>query len=284
MRLARARHGNRVVLVRLEGDTAVVVADESAHPAADVLREALANGTDLAGSGVQQVPADSLTLLAPVANPAKLLCVGLNYADHARESQMEAPPAPVLFAKTPNSIIGPGEPVAFRKGDTEQVDYEAELVVIIGRRTRDVAESEALDAVLGYTVGNDVSARDAQFADGQWLRGKSFDSFAPLGPVIATPEEIGDVQSLRVVCRVNGETLQDGSTKEMIHPVAKVIAYVSRFITLEPGDVIMTGTPDGVGFARKPPIFLTDGDDVEVEVERIGALRNPVRMLPADAG
>jgi 2-keto-4-pentenoate hydratase/2-oxohepta-3-ene-1,7-dioic acid hydratase in catechol pathway len=133
-------------------------------------------------------------------------------------------------------------------------------------------------------VGNDVSAREAQFADGQWLRGKSFDTFAPLGPVIVTPDEVGDVQSLQVICRINGETLQDGSTKQMIHGVAKVIAYVSCFLTLEPGDVIMTGTPDGVGFARKPPIFLADGDDVEVEVEGIGVLRNPVKTFPVDAG
>jgi 2-keto-4-pentenoate hydratase/2-oxohepta-3-ene-1,7-dioic acid hydratase in catechol pathway len=276
MRLIRARWQDHVVLARLEGSEAIVLARESRHPAADVLREALAVGLDLGGHG-ERLPAQELRLLAPLVNPSKILAVGLNYADHARESEMELPSVPVLFAKTPNTLIGPGDPIMFRKADTTEVDYEAELGVIIGRRTRDVQERVALDHVLGYTAANDVSARDAQFADGQWLRGKSFDTFAPIGPMIVTADELGDVQALRVVCRVNGEALQDGTTKEMIHGVAAIVSYVSRFCTLEPGDLILTGTPHGVGFARTPPIFLRDGDTVEVKIEGIGVLANPVR-------
>ncbi len=278
MRLIRARHNDAVVLARVEGETAVVLAAESTHPAADVLREVLAAGVDLTGPG-ERVPLADLTVLAPVANPAKILCVGLNYGEHAKESGMAAPPAPVLFAKFPNCLVGPGEPITYRAGSSEQVDYEAELVAVIGRRARAVPTADALAHVLGITAGNDVSARDAQFADGQWIRGKSFDTFAPLGPAIVTLDEIGDVQDLAIACRVNGETLQADSTKNMVHDVAAIVSYVSRFVTLEPGDLIFTGTPEGVGFARKPPVFLRDGDTVEVEIEGVGVLTNPVRVL-----
>jgi 2-keto-4-pentenoate hydratase/2-oxohepta-3-ene-1,7-dioic acid hydratase in catechol pathway len=278
MRLIRARHAGQVVLARVEGDEGVVLAHESGHPAADIVREAIAAGVQLAGDG-ERLPVDELHILAPLANPSKILAAGLNYADHARESGTPPPSVPMLFAKTTNTLIGPGDPIVFRAADTTQVDYEAELGVVIGRRARDVAEGEALDYVLGYTAANDVSARDAQFADGQWLRGKSFDTFAPVGPAIVTPDQFGDVQAVRVLCRLNGETLQDGTTKEMIFGVAELISYTSRFWTLEPGDLILTGTPHGVGFARTPPVYLTDGDVVEVEVDRIGVLTNPVRAL-----
>jgi 2-keto-4-pentenoate hydratase/2-oxohepta-3-ene-1,7-dioic acid hydratase in catechol pathway len=213
-----------------------------------------------------------------IPRPGKIVCVGLNYRDHAAEGGMDLPKAPLLFAKWPNTLIGHGDPIVLPP-ESAQVDYEAELGVVIGRRARDVAEGEALDYVLGYTAANDVSARDAQFADGQWLRGKSFDTFAPVGPAIVTPDQFGDVQAVRVLCRLNGETLQDGTTKEMIFGVAELISYTSRFWTLEPGDLILTGTPHGVGFARTPPVYLTDGDVVEVEVDRIGVLSNPVRAL-----
>jgi 2-keto-4-pentenoate hydratase/2-oxohepta-3-ene-1,7-dioic acid hydratase in catechol pathway len=276
MRLIRARRNDDVVLARLEGDEAVVLARESHHPAADVLREALAAGVDLAGEG-ERLQAEQLRVLAPLANPSKILAVGLNYADHARESGAEPPKAPVLFAKTPNTLIGPGDLISFRTGDSTQVDYEAELGVIIGRFARDVEERDALEHVLGYTAANDVSARDAQFSDGQWLRGKSFDTFAPIGPAIVTPDELNDVQALHVICRVNGQALQDGTTKDMIHGVATIVGYISQFCTLEPGDLILTGTPHGVGFARTPPVFLKDGDMVEVEIEGIGLLANPVQ-------
>jgi 2-keto-4-pentenoate hydratase/2-oxohepta-3-ene-1,7-dioic acid hydratase in catechol pathway len=277
MRLIRARHRTDVVLARVEGDQAVVLASESSHPAADVLRETLAEPVDLRGDG-ERVRLADLRVLTPLANPSKILAVGLNYADHARESGVAAPEAPVFFAKLPNTLTGPGEPIVFRAADSTQVDYEAELAVVIGRRARDVPVADALEVVLGYTVANDISARDAQFADGQWIRGKSFDSFCPLGPQIVTADEIGDVQSLRIACRVNGQTLQDGTTKEMIHGVAAIVSYASRFLTLEPGDLVLTGTPPGVGFARTPAVFLQDGDTVEVEIEGLGVLRNPVRV------
>ena len=213
-----------------------------------------------------------MEVLAPLANPSKILAIGLNYADHAPESGITPPELPIFFAKTPNTIVGPNDPIVYRTADSTQVDYEAELAVVIGRRARDVSDDETLAYVLGYTAANDESARDAQFADGQWIRGKSYDTFLPLGPAIVTSDEIRDVQSLKVTCIVNGEVLQDGTTKEMIHSVAFSVSYASRFMTLEPGDLILTGTPHGVGFARNPAIFLIDRDVVEVEVEGVGVL------------
>jgi 2-keto-4-pentenoate hydratase/2-oxohepta-3-ene-1,7-dioic acid hydratase in catechol pathway len=276
MRLMRARLGEDIALVRVEGEQAVVLARESAHPAADVLREALAAGVDLTG-GTERVELGELTPLAPVANPSKILCVGLNYADHAAESGMEAPKAPVIFGKYPNTLVGPGETVTFDPAASQQVDYEAELAVVVGTRAREVSEDEAPRHVLGYTIANDVSARDVQFADGQWLRGKSFDTFCPIGPEIVTPDEIDDVQKLSVACRVNDVVLQEDTTAHMIHSVAAILSYISRFLTLEPGDLVLTGTPDGVGFARKPAVFLDDGDTVDVEISGLGVLRNPIR-------
>jgi 2-keto-4-pentenoate hydratase/2-oxohepta-3-ene-1,7-dioic acid hydratase in catechol pathway len=277
MRLARGTtDAGQVVLARIEDESFVVVATEGDHPAADVLREALSRGDDLDATGSRR-PLSELTRLSPLANPSKILCVGLNYAAHAAESGYEAPAAPVIFAKAPTSLIGPGQPVVFRSDDTTQVDYEAELAVVIGRTTRDIGEDHALDAVLGYTLANDVSARDAQFSDGQWLRGKSYDTFCPLGPHIVTPDEISDVQALGIRCVVNGDVLQEDTTAHMIYPVSALIAYLSRFMTLLPGDLILTGTPDGVGFARTPPVFLHDGDVVRVDIDRLGSLENPIR-------
>lgn len=278
MRIVRARVGDRTVLARLDGAEAVVLAQESDHPAADVLREALAAGVDPAGAGTgETVAADDLLVLAPVRAPSKVIAVGLNYADHARESGMAVPQAPLLFAKTPNVLIGPDDPIRYRAWASKEVDYEAELAIVIGSTAHDVDEADALQAVFGYTAANDVSARDAQFADSQWTRGKSFDSFCPLGPVMVTPDEL-DPAALAVRCRVNGVLLQDGTTADMIFPPAALIAYISQFITLEPGDVVLTGTPFGVGFSRTPPVYLVDGDIVEVEIEGIGVLRNPVTV------
>lgn len=281
MRIARAvGMDGTVSLVRVIGDWATPIARQPGEPGRDPLREALASGVNLetAPATGPAAPLASFRLLAPVAAPQKVLAIGLNYADHARESNVEPPAAPVLFVKTPNSIIGPGEPIRFSKDDSTQVDYEAELGLVIGRRARRVSEADALDHVLGYTLCNDVSARDAQFADGQWVRGKSFDTFCPLGPWIVTTDEIGDPQALGIRCRVNGETLQESSTAEMIFGCAALVSYLSRFMTLEPGDVIATGTPFGVGFARTPPVWLGDGDIVEVEVDGIGTLVNPVAV------
>jgi 2-keto-4-pentenoate hydratase/2-oxohepta-3-ene-1,7-dioic acid hydratase in catechol pathway len=211
-----------------------------------------------------------------IERPSKIVCVGLNYRDHAEEQGTPIPKAPLLFAKWPNTLIGPGEPILIPE-EVEEADYEAELGVVIGRRTRRVSEREALDAVRGYVCVNDVSARDLQFADGQWTRGKSPDTFCPVGPRLVPREEIDDPQSLAIRCTVNGQVLQDSSTALMIFSVAEIIAYVSRVITLEPGDLIATGTPAGVGVFRDPKVLLKDGDEVTVEVEGLGTLTNPVQ-------
>jgi 2-keto-4-pentenoate hydratase/2-oxohepta-3-ene-1,7-dioic acid hydratase in catechol pathway len=218
---------------------------------------------------------DAVEIVAPVPRPGKVVCVGLNYRDHAAESKMPVPERPVLFSKFPTAVIGPDQPIEIPFGSS-RVDYEAELAVVIGRRAKLVPVERALEYVLGYTNFNDVSARDFQFADGQWQRGKSCDTFAPFGPAIVTADEIADPHTLRIRARVNGQTLQDSNTNQLVFGVPELIAFISETITLEPGDVIATGTPPGVGFARNPPIFLQPGDVVEIEVEGLGVLSNPV--------
>jgi 2-keto-4-pentenoate hydratase/2-oxohepta-3-ene-1,7-dioic acid hydratase in catechol pathway len=207
--------------------------------------------------------------------PGKIICVGLNYFDHAAEGGMTAPDEPLLFAKFANSLAAPGDPIVLPL-ETEHVDAEAELALIIGKAARRIPESEALGIVAGYTVANDVSARDLQFKDGQWLRGKSYDTFCPVLPKLVPVSELGDARGLRVIQRVNGEVLQDGNTDDLIFSVPRLVAHASSVFTLEPGDLILTGTPPGVGFFRKPPLALADGDTCEIEVEGIGILSNPV--------
>jgi 2-keto-4-pentenoate hydratase/2-oxohepta-3-ene-1,7-dioic acid hydratase in catechol pathway len=212
----------------------------------------------------------------PIARPSKIIAVGLNYRDHAAESQMDLPDRPLLFAKWPNSLIGDGDAIRIPP-ESAQVDFEAELGVVIGRASRGpVPVSSALDLVAGYICLNDVSARDVQFADGQWTRGKSFDTFCPVGPALVPASSVPDPQALRIRCLLNGETMQDATTADMIFSVAEVIAFISASIALEPGDVIASGTPPGVGFARTPPVYLAPGDVVTVEIESIGTLTNPV--------
>ena len=277
MKLLRARSGDRIVLLRVDGDDGVTLLEEAAGPGADVLRAALAAGVEVATAAGEQVALDSVQPLSPVANPSKLLAIGLNYADHARETGAKLPETPVVFVKTTNSICGPGDPIRLPAAAPGQVDYEAELAVVIGRRARNVSEADALDYVLGYTCCNDVSARDAQFAGGgQWVRGKSFDTFAPLGPWIVTADEIPDPQTLPIRCILNGQTLQDSTTAQMVFSVAELVSFLSRDITLEPGDVISTGTPAGVGFTRNPQVLLRPGDTVSVEIDGVGILTNPV--------
>jgi 2-keto-4-pentenoate hydratase/2-oxohepta-3-ene-1,7-dioic acid hydratase in catechol pathway len=222
-----------------------------------------------------ELPLDEVRLLAPVAAPGKVVGVGRNYREHAAETGAAVPTEPQLFAKWANAVIGPGAPIV-RPPITGQLDYEAELTVVIGRRARRVGVADALDHVYGYTCGNDVSARDLQFGDTQWTRGKALDGFAPMGPWIVTADEIPDPQTLPIRCLVNGETLQDANTSEMVFSVAEILEFVTEAITLEPGDVVMTGTPPGVGMARTPPRFLHPGDVVRVEIGGIGALENPV--------
>jgi 2-keto-4-pentenoate hydratase/2-oxohepta-3-ene-1,7-dioic acid hydratase in catechol pathway len=212
---------------------------------------------------------------APVPRPGKVICIGLNYRDHAKESNMPLPEKPVVFSKFSSAVIAPGEPVVI-PASSQQVDYEAELAVVIGRRAKNVKADRAYDYVLGYTAFNDVTARDFQFADGQWQRGKSCDTFAPMGQTIVTTDTITDPHNLSITLTLNGETMQDSNTDQLIFGVPRLIEFISETITLEPGDVIATGTPPGVGFARKPPVFLKPGDQMEIYIEGMGGLGNPV--------
>jgi 2-keto-4-pentenoate hydratase/2-oxohepta-3-ene-1,7-dioic acid hydratase in catechol pathway len=220
--------------------------------------------------------AKAVQVLAPLPAPSKIICVGQNYMDHIREQNAEVPKTPILFSKAPTSIIGPGEPIRWSKGLTEQADLEVELGVVIGTRMSGVPASKALDHVFGYTVLNDVSARDLQFGDKQWVRGKSLDRFCPIGPVIVTRDEVADPQALRLTSSCNGRVWQDSNTKEMIFPIATLLEFICRGITLLPGDLIASGTPHGVGCFQKPPVYLAAGDKLRLEVEGIGVLENPV--------
>ena len=211
----------------------------------------------------------------PIPDPQKIICLGLNYRDHAREANLATPSAPMFFAKFANSLVGPTDPIIPPR-TTQQVDYEAELAVVIGRRARNVQAAQALEHVAGAMAFNDVSARDLQMANNLWTGGKAIDTFGPCGPALVTLDEIADLQALPVRTRVNGETVQDGSTAEMIFGVAETIAFLSQIMTLEPGDLIATGTPAGVGNSRTPALFLHPGDIVEVEIPGVGRLRNPV--------
>jgi acylpyruvate hydrolase len=218
---------------------------------------------------------DDVKLGAPVPDPQKIICLGLNYRDHAEEAGLAAPSAPMFFAKYANSLVGPTDPIV-PPLTTSQVDYEAELAVVIGRGGRNIPVAEALDHVAGAMAFNDVSARDLQLANNLWTGGKAIDTFGPCGPALVTLQEIGDLQALSVKTRVNGETVQDGNTASMIFGVAETIAFLSQIMTLEPGDIIATGTPAGVGNSRTPKLFLRPGDVVEVEIAGVGTLRNTV--------
>ena len=226
-------------------------------------------------SATASLPLSEVRLLAPVPNPPKVVAMGLNYMDHCREQNIEPPKEPIIFAKFPSAVVGPGAAIRWDPALTQQVDYEAELAVVMGRTARRVSAAEALDYVAGYTMCNDVSARNLQFGDGQWVRGKSLDTFCPLGPWLVTRDEIPDPHDLAIRCTVNGDVLQDSTTAEVIFRVDRLIEFISRAFSLLPGDVIATGTPDGVGVFRSPQIFLKDGDVVTVEIEGLGQLTNP---------
>ena len=224
-----------------------------------------------------RIPVAAAKLMPPIPDPAKIMCIGLNYRDHALENNRAIPTEPVLFAKFNNTLIGDRVPIKIPKVSSK-VDYEAELVVVVGKRGRDVAEADAMSYVAGYTVGHDVSARDWQFKgeEKQWTIGKTFDTFAPTGPHLVTADEVPDPHALPIRLKLNGKTMQESNTREFIFTVPQLIAYLSQVISLKPGDLIFTGTPSGVGVARKPPVFLKPGDKVEIEIEGIGVLRNPV--------
>ncbi len=212
--------------------------------------------------------------VAPIATPGKIVCVGLNYRDHAEEQGVDLPERPLLFAKWPNTLIGPGDPIVL-PAISEKVDYEAELGVVIGRRARRVSVENALEAVAGYVCANDVSGRDLQFSDGQWVRGKSLDTFCPVGELVPAAQ-VPDPQALPIRAVLNGEVLQDSSTANMVFGVAEIVSFVSQGITLEPGDLILTGTPAGVGIFRDPPRLLQPGDEITIEIDGLGSLTNPV--------
>jgi len=237
--------------------------------ALDLARQSIRSGAE------HRIPLKAVELGPPIPNPDKIICLGLNYPEHAKEFNVDIPPAPTIFAKFRNALCGPVSPIVLPRVSA-QIDYEGELAVVIGRRCKDISERNALMYVAGYTIINDVSARDLQMQTSQWTAGKTLDTFAPMGPGIVPAADIPDPQDLEITTRVNGVTLQRGNTGEMIFPVARTIAFLSSLMTLEPGDLIATGTPSGVGFRRNPPLFLKAGDVVEVEIRGIGVIRNPV--------
>jgi 5-carboxymethyl-2-hydroxymuconate isomerase len=239
---------------------------------------ALADAVVDAGVTVSGRPLAEAALMAPLPRPGKIVAIGRNYREHAAEEGVDPPAAPLIFSKWPSCVIGSGEEIRWDPALTSQVDYEAELAVVIGRTAWHVTPEAAIDHAFGYTCLNDVSARDLQFADGQWTRGKSLETFCPMGPVLVTADEIGDPQRLAIRCTVDGVVMQDSNTAQMYFSVAEIISYCSRAFTLEPGDVISTGTPSGVGVFADPPHFLGDGARVVVEIDGIGALENICRF------
>jgi 2-keto-4-pentenoate hydratase/2-oxohepta-3-ene-1,7-dioic acid hydratase in catechol pathway len=276
----QSESGPRVAVVHPEG---LVDLNHAQPSLPSSMRQLLALGPDglqRAAHAVQTgrpIPASHLRLLAPVPDPAKIFCVGLNYEDHARETGAEIPSEPVIFNKLPTALRGPGDSIVLPR-ISQKVDYEAELVVVIGRGGRHIARENAMQHVAGYTCGHDVSARDWQTGKpgGQWLLGKSFDSFAPTGPELVTTDEIRDPHQLDISLTLNQQTMQKSNTRQLIFPIDQLVAYLSGVCTLQPGDLLFTGTPPGVGAARKPPVFLQAGDQVVVEVEDVGSLHNAV--------
>lgn len=273
MKLTTFSYRGRTRIGTIEGDSIRIVAWQ------DSMRQLVRRGVKPSPTYERAIPLAEAKLHAPLI-PGKIIAIGRNYAEHAKETGSALPDKPLIFAKFPSSVIGPGDAITWRESITTQVDWEVELAVIIGQRARDVAEEDALNYVYGYTVANDVTARDLQQkVDTQWTRGKSLDTFCPLGPYIVTRDEIADPQNLAVKTTVNGEVMQDSNTSNMIFNVKHLISYSSRMFTLEPGDIILTGTPDGVGMGRKPPVFLKDGDTVTVSVEGVGEISNPCKVI-----
>ncbi|MCA9185416.1 MAG: fumarylacetoacetate hydrolase family protein [Pirellulaceae bacterium] len=267
----------RIVRYRNAEGSAVYGVESSANQARRIKSELYASRDGW------QIAAENEPIVERLAavDPVNILCIGLNYREHATESGMEFPKNPVLFMKPTSSVAAPNQPILIPKccDAAGEVDYECELAVVIGKAAHNVSEADALDYVFGYTCANDVSARKWQMNGGgnQWIRGKSFDTFCPLGPVLVTADEIRDPQGLAIRTILNGEVVQDHTTADMIFSVRQLIAYLSQDATLLPGTVILTGTPQGVGFARKPPLWLKGGDHVVVEIEGIGKLENPVQ-------
>lgn len=243
-------------------------------PVWESAREVIARVGDDEVSSFSLVDRDKVRFRAPIPRPSKVIAVGLNYKDHCREQGVDPPPHPILFAKFPNAVAGPGDVIKWSPALTSQVDYEAELAFVVGRQAYRVSPEEAWDCVFGYTCANDVSARDLQFGDTQWVRGKSLDTFCPIGPVLVTADEIDDPHNLAIRAILNGAVMQESNTGEMIFSVAELLSFISQAMTLNPGDVVLTGTPPGVGVFREPQRFLRDGDEITIEIEGIGRLTN----------
>ena len=288
MKLLSFRAGGRTSPGVLDGDDVVDLAAAGLPVGADGDLLEIVKGGDamlarvrdaIRSGSAKRLRLGDVQIVAPIASPSKIVAVGLNYIDHCKEANLPVPGEPVLFAKFPNSVAGPFDDLSWPESFSKEVDYEVELGVVIGRRGVNVPEAQALDYVCGYTTVNDVSARDQQFANAkQWDRGKSFDTSCPYGPYIVTRDEIPDPQTLTVRTVLNGQEMQISNTRNMVFGVAKLISYISQGTTLMPGDLIPTGTPFGVGFSRKPPVYLKDGDDCVCEVEKVGAIRNRIRL------
>ncbi len=283
MRLVTFTHQGQRRLGARSGDSIIDLsaADPSIPSAMKEFLEAgdsaVSRARAVINSGTHAISATDVTIHAPIDNPEKIICIGLNYADHAAESGMPIPDEPIVFSKYASSIIGPDENIVAPSASS-QVDYEVELVVVIGKRGRNISEDDALDHVAGYMVGHDVSARDYQLEKpgAQWMMGKTFDTFAPIGPDLVTTDDVPDPHNLGIRCILNGETVQDSNTSQLIFGVPKLVAYLAHVFTLTPGDLIFTGTPPGVGMGREPQLWLKQGDQVICEIDGLGRLENPV--------
>ncbi len=282
MKLVTFDAGNGPRLGAVINDSVIDLADASNGQLPADMRSFLALGdagieqARSAVNGASGAPLADVKLLAPITNPSKIIAIGLNYADHCRESGTPTPTRPTTFTKFPSSIVGPGDTIRWDPALTSKVDWEVELAVVIGKTAKHVSAANAFDVIAGYTICHDVSARDLQLEKGdQWIVGKSLDTFCPLGPWIVTKDEIADPHNLAIRCDVNGKAMQDSNTKELIFNIPYLIEFLTKAITLEPGDIITTGTPHGVGAFMKPPIFLKSGDTVTVAVEGIGEMTNP---------
>lgn len=282
MKLVSFQHNNKTQLGAINDERIVVFSRHSnAELPATMLaflqsgEKAMVAARQLVDSVEGDIALDEVKLMAPISNPSKVIAIGLNYMDHVRESGLAMPDLATMFCKYPSAIVGTGDAIHWSTQLTEQVDYEAELAVVIGKMARNVSETDAYQHIAGYMNCNDVSARDLQLRSGdQWLRGKCLDSFCPLGPWLVTADDIPDPHRLTIQCRVNNTLMQDSNTAEMIYKIPYLIKYLSEAFTLLPGDVIITGTPNGVGAFRKPPVWLNNGDRVSVQIEGLGCLQN----------
>ena len=281
MRLVSFDAGDGARAGVLEGDRVVDAWAALGEPHRGSLRELIADGrvddlrATFGNTGTPAHPRSAVTLLAPIPDPDKIVCIGLNYGKHAAEGEMEVPDSPTIFGKYRNALTGPGATVRL-PANSRKVDYEAEVAFVVGRRAKDVEEAAALDHVAGYTLLNDLSARDLQFSTPQWMSGKVFDGSAPCGPALVTPDEAGPHDGIEFRLTLNGEQMQGASTAELIFSVPRLLSHLSRLMTLEPGDIVSTGTPDGVGSVRQPRVWLADGDEIVIESPTLGRLETRI--------